>query len=128
VLLVGAPADLHVLDHFPLGPKMWRHVPAALRRGRRHLRAEAPPARGAGTLRDDELGRVRAPVLVVHGGDDWLISARHAHRYLAALPDARLWVVPRGLHGEYLVDSHGEALIAAIAAFVGPRVSLDPAR
>jgi pimeloyl-ACP methyl ester carboxylesterase len=127
LILVGAPADMRVLDHFPFGPKLWRHVPAVLRRGRRRLRAERPPRREEGALRDDELAQVRVPVLVVHGGDDWLISARHADRLVAALPDARLWVVPRGFHGEYLVDSHGEALIAAIAAFVGPRVSLDPA-
>jgi pimeloyl-ACP methyl ester carboxylesterase len=126
IVLVGAPVDLRVLDHFPFGPKLWRHVPAVFRRRRRRLRAEPPPGREASALGDAELRSVSAPVLVVHGGDDWLISLRHADRYLAGLPDARLWVVPRGFHGEYLVVSHGEELIAAVAAFVGARVPLDP--
>jgi uncharacterized protein len=119
LVLVGAPVDLEVLDHFPFGPKLWRHLPAALARGRRRLRATVPPPRGEVALGDDELRRVRVPVLIVHGGSDWLVSSRHAARYAAALPDARRWDVPGGLHAEYLVHSHGDVLIAAIAAFLG---------
>lgn len=119
LVLVGAPVDLDVLDHFPFGPKLWRHLPAVVARGRRRLRATIPPRRGEAALGDDELRRVLAPALVVHGGGDWLVSARHAARYAGALPRARRWDVPGGLHGEYLVHSHGEALIAAIAAFLG---------
>jgi pimeloyl-ACP methyl ester carboxylesterase len=116
IALVGAPADLRVLDHFPFGPKLWRHVPAVLGRGRRRLRAELPRRNALG---DDELARVRVPVLVIHGGGDWLISERHARRYLAALPDARRKDIPGGFHGEYLVHSHGGALAAALREFLG---------
>src|SRR5262249_39192394 len=91
--LVGAPAHLRVLDHFPLGPKLWRHVPAVLGRGRRRLRAEVP---WRSALRDDELARVSVPVLVIHGGDDWLISERHARRYASGLPRATRKDIPGG--------------------------------
>ena len=114
--LVGAPADLRVLDHFPLGPKFWRHVPAVLGRGRRRLRAERP--RGV-PISDDELSRVRVPVLVIHGGDDWLISERHARRWVSGLPQATRKDIPGGFHGEYLVHSHGRELAEALREFLG---------
>jgi pimeloyl-ACP methyl ester carboxylesterase len=119
LVLVGAPIDLRILDHFPFGPKLWRHLPAVLKRGRRKLRAEAPAFGAAGALGDDELARVRVPVLIVHGGGDWLISARHAERYAARLAHASRIDIPGGHHGEYLVHSHGDALLAAIARFLG---------
>ncbi|HZN56388.1 MAG TPA: alpha/beta fold hydrolase [Candidatus Polarisedimenticolaceae bacterium] len=118
LVLVGAPADLHVLDHFPFGPKLWRHVPAVLNRRRRRLRAEAPPRPAEAKLTDEELRRVTAPALVVHGGSDWLISSRHAERYAAGLPSVRRAEIAGGFHGEYLVHSHGDELIALIAAFL----------
>ena len=120
-VLVGAPVDLHVLDHFPFGPKLWRHAPAALRRGRRRLRAEVLPSRKEAALTAEELSRVNVPVLVVHGGDDWLISARHADRYATAIAASRRLDLPRGLHGEYLVTSHGDELVAALRDFLDER-------
>ena len=118
LVLVGAPVDLHVLDHFPFGPKLWRHVPAVLGRPRRRLRAEGLPRAAEARLTDDELRRVTAPVLVIHGGSDWLISARHAERYASGLPSARREVIVGGFHGEYLVHSHGDELIALVAGFL----------
>lgn len=120
LVVVGAPVDLRVLDHFPFGPKLWRHVPAVLNRRRRRLRAELPPRAAATPLTDDELRRVRIPTLIVHGEDDWLISPRHAERLAASVPGAHRLDIPRGLHGEYLVHSHGDLLIATIARFLGP--------
>ena len=121
IVLVGAPVDLKVLDHFPFGPKLWRHAPALWGRGRRRLRVEwIPPGREA-ALRDEELRAIGIPALVVHGADDWLISSRHADRYHAVLPRSRRLDLPRGLHGEYLVDSHGDELLAAIRGFLDGR-------
>jgi pimeloyl-ACP methyl ester carboxylesterase len=117
--LVGAPWDLRVLDHFPFGPKLWRHIPAVLRRKRRRLRAEAPPMGAVAVLTDDELARVAVPVLVVHGEGDWLISPRHAEQYATKLRHARRVDIPGGFHGEYLVHSHGEELLALLARFLG---------
>jgi len=118
LVLVGAPVDLHVLDHFPFGWKLWRHAPAAIGRGRRRLSAEWPPRRRDAALSDEELRAVGVPTLVVHGAHDWLISRRHADRYAATLSAARRLDLPRGLHGEYLVTSNGDELIAAIRSFL----------
>jgi pimeloyl-ACP methyl ester carboxylesterase len=118
LILVGAPVDLHVLDHFPFGWKLWRHAPAAWARGRRSFRAERLPPRRQAALSDEELRAVGVPTLVVHGEHDWLISPRHADRYVATLPSARRLDLPRGLHGEYLVTSHGDALLGAIREFL----------
>lgn len=120
LVLVGAPVDRGVFDHFPLGPNLWRHLPAVARRGRRRLRAELPPRLAASALPESEIRSVSCPALVVHGGADWLVSARHAARYAAELPRAERRDVPGGFHGEYLVDSHGEVLIDAIRGFLGP--------
>ena len=121
-VLVGAPVDLRVLDHFPFGPKLWRHAPAALGRGRRRMRVEWLPPGKEAALPDEELRSVQAPALVVHGESDWLISARHADRYMATLRSASRLDVPRGLHGEYLVTSHGDLLVEAIRSFLDGRV------
>jgi pimeloyl-ACP methyl ester carboxylesterase len=117
--IVGAPADLKVFDHVRFGPKLWRHIPAVLRRRRRRLRAEAPPFGPGAALTDEELTSVDLPVLVVHGEGDWLISSRHAERYTTMLPRARRVDIPGGFHGEYLVDSHGDELLALLARFLG---------
>ena len=121
LVLVGAPVDLEVLDHFPVGPKLWRHVPAALGRGRRRMRVEWLPAGRDAALPDEELRAVQVPALVVHGSDDWLISARHADRYMAMLPAGKRLDIPRGLHGEYLVTSHVDILVEAIRSFLDSR-------
>jgi len=118
LVLVGAPADLKVLDHFPFGPKLWRHLPAVLNRRRRRLRAERPPFGVNGALHDDELARVTVPVLIVHGGGDWLISPRHAERFAAKVPDCRRVDIPGGFHGEYLVHSHGDELVRLLTRFL----------
>ena len=118
LVVVGAPVDQHVLDHFPLGPKLWRHLPAVVRRRRRRMRFEPPPIRRREALGAEELARVGAPVLVVHGGSDWLVSRRHAEGLVAGLPAATFEEISGGLHGEYLVHSHGDLLIAAIDRFL----------
>lgn len=118
LVLVGAPVDLKVLDHFPLGLDFWRHAPAILRRKRRVPRFEwrAPIRRSA--LSREELGRIEAATLVIHGGGDFLISRRHAERYAAEIPHATLHEIPGGFHAEYLMGSHPEAALEAIEGFL----------
>ena len=118
LVLIGAPADLRVFDHFPFGPKLWRHFPAMIGRGRRRLHAEGPRFGARGAIGDDELAAVSVPALVIHGGDDWLVTPRHADRYASGLPFAKRVDVPGGFHGEYMVHSHGEGLIDLIRSFL----------
>lgn len=121
IVTVGAPCDLRVFDHFPFGPKLWRHLPAFARRRRRRLHAELPPLWAGSAISDDELARICVPALVVHGEGDWLVSARHAKRYAAGVGLAQRLDVPGGFHGEYMVDSDGDLLVEAIAAFLARR-------
>jgi len=121
-VLVGAPVDLRVFDHFPLPRHLAAHLPAMLRRRRRLPRCERLPRLRDRALGDDELTRITAPALIVHGTADWLVLRRHAARYAARLPRARLLEIPGGLHAEYLVDSHREALLGAIGRFLGEPV------
>jgi pimeloyl-ACP methyl ester carboxylesterase len=45
-----------------------------------------------------DVGAVRAPVLLVYGGEDALVPSEHGRWYERRLPDARLTVVPRAGH------------------------------
>jgi pimeloyl-ACP methyl ester carboxylesterase len=118
LVLVGAPVDLKVLDHFPLGLDFWRHAPAMLRRRRRLPRVEwrFPVRRSA--LARDELARIPVATLVIRGSADFLITKRHAERYVREIPDARLLEIPGGLHAEYLVASSPDAILGAIGEFL----------
>lgn len=54
------------------------------------------------------IGRVRGPVLIVHGQEDKVVPLCHAQRLFAATGrPAMLWKVPRAAHGETL--AHGLA-------------------
>jgi pimeloyl-ACP methyl ester carboxylesterase len=44
------------------------------------------------------MGQVTCPVLVIHGEDDGPVPLSHAEEIVAALPTARLEVIPRGGH------------------------------
>jgi pimeloyl-ACP methyl ester carboxylesterase len=62
----------------------------------------------AGRVPDDDLtgpaGRIAAPVLVVNGGSDPWAGAPSAHELAAAIPDARVAVVPGAGHAPWLDD------------------------
>jgi 3-oxoadipate enol-lactonase len=46
----------------------------------------------------DELGRIRTPTLYLHGEDDRAIAMPRARRTVAAIPGARLVILPRAGH------------------------------
>lgn len=122
VACVGAPADLFVLDHNPLGRRLLRTLPWIVGRRRRFAWLGAPglrrpsPARLVGAI-------APIPFLVVHGTDDWLISARHARRLHDAAGEPRsLHLVRGGLHAEAMLASDPEALLAPLEEFFGERL------
>ena len=69
-------------------------------------------------VRQEQAGAIRQPTLVVHGVRDWIIGRRHAARWAAWIPDARLVEIPRGLHAEYLMRSHPDRLLAVLDDFL----------
>ncbi len=117
IVVVGAPADLGVLD-LDLGRRLRRHVPVMFRRRRRFFRCELPPRPSRSALSDAELRAVGAEVLVIHGEADFLVRRRHAERLAAVLPRARLVEIPGGLHAEYLVRSHPDELFETLSEFL----------
>lgn len=119
LVLVGAPVDMRIHDHWPFTGKFWRHIPVVIRRRRRMVRLGWPTDLGSTSFVDDELAAIRARTLVVHGGDDWLISRRHAERYSGLIPGATLHEIPGGFHGEFLLDSSPETFIGLVRRFCG---------
>jgi fermentation-respiration switch protein FrsA (DUF1100 family) len=66
------------------------------------------------TLR--RIGRIHAPLLILHSRDDEYFPLRHAERLLAAAPEPKRLVVLRGGHNDaFLVSASGYA--AALAEF-----------
>ncbi|WP_158371366.1 alpha/beta fold hydrolase [Cellulosimicrobium cellulans] len=61
----------------------------------------------------DALGRIAAPTLVVHGTEDRLAALASAERLAAAIPGARLAVVPGARHGLHLDSAEAAATVRA---------------
>jgi pimeloyl-ACP methyl ester carboxylesterase len=72
------------------------------------LRALDPLAEG--------VGRVRAPVLVVHGRQDRSAPYGGAREWAMLLPDARLVTIPRGGHAPWIESP--ETVFGALASFL----------
>jgi pimeloyl-ACP methyl ester carboxylesterase len=117
LVLVCAPVDLAVHDHFPFGGDFWRTLPAILRRPRAFPRFERPRGLAERALSHGELSAITARTLVIHSGRDWLITRRHAERYAGEIPEASLVEIADGLHAEYLMDSNRDELVGSILEF-----------
>ena len=73
---------------------------------------------------DARVEDIRAPTLVVHGGEDVLIVPENGERLVAAIPGAKLSLWPGAAHlyftDEPEIDRH-------VAAWLSARSSLSPA-
>lgn len=122
VALVAAPKSLFLLDHNPFIRGLTRSVPIMLRRERRPARVSLrPPLRGTSPRR--LIAQIVAPLLIVHGSDDWLIPVKHAHDlYALATEPKELVVIPGGLHAENILADDPEALIEPLRRFFASRL------
>jgi len=128
LVLVGSPVDLRVLSPRRFGRNLVRHLPAILRRRRYWARSEWPRPLRFRPLGPEILGRIRSASLVVHSEADWLVGKRHAEALVHGIPGARLLVIPRGLHAEYLIHSEQKALfLQKVREFLAPGFSAGPA-
>jgi fermentation-respiration switch protein FrsA (DUF1100 family) len=117
VALVAAPRNLFLLDHNFLTAGLLRSTPLMLRRRRRRTRVAVslrpPPA----------LARVvdriaPTPLLIAHGGADWLIPPSHARALFARAGEPKsLVLLDRGLHAENILLDDPEPLILALTRF-----------
>ena len=122
VALVAAPKSLFLLDHNPFIRGLTRSVPIMLHRERRPARVSLrPPLRGTSPRR--LIAQIVAPLLIVHGSDDWLIPVKHAHDlYALATEPKELLVIPGGLHAENILADDPEALIEPLRRFFASRL------
>jgi len=124
IALVGTPHRLFILDHNFLVRGLARSFAPMARRRRRLVRAlpRLPLSRPAPSRL---IGRVAPrPVLIVHGGDDWLIPPKHALRlFEAAAEPKRLVMIDAGLHAENMLAVEPEPLLLALEEFFGDRAS-----
>ena len=67
---------------------------------------------------DVELGQIRAPVLLVQGGEDRVVPRSHAEWLLGQIPTAELWLRPR--------DGHVSVLQAVPVAMEWLRALMSP--
>lgn len=79
------------------------------------LRGELGPLR-YGTRYRRELGRVRQPVLLLHGARDLVVPARQARAAAPHFPDARLELIPGC--GHWLTRERPEAFLEAVQGFL----------
>lgn len=120
VAIVGTPHRLSILDHNFLTPGLLRSVPLMMRRRRRFTRLSPTVLTGRATPSQLVGDIAPAPILIVHGTDDWLIPADHARvLFERAAEPKRLLLIPGALHAEYIVATEPESLLAPLAAFFG---------
>jgi pimeloyl-ACP methyl ester carboxylesterase len=118
VALVGTPHRLFILGHNFLTPGLLRSVPLMLRRRRRLTRINPTALMGRATPSRLVADIAPAPLLIVHGTDDWLIPADHARvLFERAAEPKRLLLLPGALHAEYIVTTEPDSLLAPLAAF-----------
>jgi 3-oxoadipate enol-lactonase len=65
----------------------------------------------------DQLGEIRRPTLVLHGGEDGMIPVENGQMIARAIPGARLIVYPKGRH--VFFSELGAQVNADIVAFLG---------
>jgi fermentation-respiration switch protein FrsA (DUF1100 family) len=74
------------------------------------------------------VGRVRAPVLVIHARADHLVSASHARRLYARAAEPRsLWITDTGDHGS-AIEARADYLRHVVGFVTASRWDSSPAR
>jgi pimeloyl-ACP methyl ester carboxylesterase len=122
VALVAAPRNLFLLDHNFLTAGLLRSAPLMWRRRRRRTRVAVslrPPPSLARVV--DRIAPT--PLLIAHGGADWLIPPSHAHALFAGAGEPKsLVLIDRGLHAENILVDEPEPLFAALEEFFRTRL------
>src|SRR5439155_22510086 len=74
--------------------------------------------------RDRDLGRIRAPTLVLHGDRDLLVSVANTHRLTAGIHEAELRVIAGAGHGCMLEQR--EVVVEAICEWLDRHAPIAP--
>ena len=66
-----------------------------------------------------KIGKVRAPVLIVHGEDDEIVPLQHGRRLFEAAPEPKEFYIVKGAHHNDLYLVGGTAYLEALGRFLG---------
>jgi pimeloyl-ACP methyl ester carboxylesterase len=117
VCTIGAPAhlDLWRFRFRPIG--FLRHARLILRRRRRIVRPSWRGLRGQRAV-DVVADLAPVPLLIIHGGRDWLVQPDQAWQlYRAAAPPREILMLEEACHAEYILAQDPEWLLRPIRAF-----------
>jgi len=77
----------------------------------------------------EEIKKVRAPTLIIHGTDDWIVPAAHSRALFAsAVAPTELKILDGGLHAEYLLAKEPERFFDTLLPWLAARRSEQEAR
>jgi pimeloyl-ACP methyl ester carboxylesterase len=110
------PALAAALDHPVVGPLLRQFQQSVFTGFRARLPGTRNDIARLAVLPPLPLGAIRAPVLAIHGGEDFVVPPAHARAVAAALPDARVLMLPGG--GHEVLFTHLDAVRAAVAGFL----------
>ena len=75
-----------------------------------------------------KIGRVRAPVLIVHGENDEIVPLQHGRRLFEAAPEPKEFYVVKGAHHNDLHFVGGKAYLDELGRFLGRVGGARPSR
>ena len=119
IAIAGAPSRLWLVTGRSLVQALVRSIPMALRRRRGWHRFSMPMI---GDRPQSALTLIEAvapsPLLICHGGDDWLVPLLHAHRlYADAREPKELATIPTGQHAESLITENLGVFLQRVCQF-----------
>jgi fermentation-respiration switch protein FrsA (DUF1100 family) len=119
IAIAGAPSRLWLVTGRSLVQALVRSIPMALRRRRGWHRFSMPMI---GDRPQSALTLIEAvaptPLLICHGGDDWLVPLLHAHRlYAHAREPKELAIIPTGQHAESLITENSGMFLQRVCQF-----------
>ncbi len=91
--------------------------------GWRSFLSQEATLRGCKTCFEDRLGQIRAPVLLIHGGDDRLIPTWHGIRSQPLFPDSELEIIPGC--GHWLPREEPDLFCELVTRFLDQRGLID---
>lgn len=104
------------LDHPQAGPLLRRFQQSVFTDFRARLQGTRNDIARLAALQPLPLRAIRAPVLAIHGAEDFVVPPAHARAVADALPGARLLLLPGG--GHEVLFTHMDAIRAAVADFL----------
>jgi pimeloyl-ACP methyl ester carboxylesterase len=77
----------------------------------------------------DLVGKIKCPILYVHGDQDWVISCEHSQRlYAKTQSEKKLAIIKDGIHAEYLLRKSAPELVALVKDWFSQTIKTEAER